>query len=96
MCRVESHTEAEMHQVPHYPEAYLESKHCKVFAHWQRPKGVSVRPVPAHALHPKAHCYECGYRSIAVSWLCDSVVFYRMHLSSSSHTAQLLTGRTQM
>ena len=96
MCRVESHTEAEMHQVPHYPEAYLKSKHCKVFAHWQRPKGVSVRPVPAHALHPKAHCYECGYRSIAVSWLCDSVVFYRMHLSSSSHAAQLLKGRTQM
>ncbi|CAK0785690.1 hypothetical protein CVIRNUC_008901 [Coccomyxa viridis] len=39
--RVESHTGAEMHQVPHYPEAYLESKHCKVFAHWQRPRGVA-------------------------------------------------------
>ena len=28
--------------MPHYPEAYLESKHCKIFAHWRTPKGVSV------------------------------------------------------
>ena len=26
--------------MPHYPEAYLESKHCKIFAHWRTPKGV--------------------------------------------------------
>ena len=56
MCRIESHTGAETHQVPHYPEAYLESKHCKVFAHWQRPKGVSMSPMLAHLSHPRAHC----------------------------------------
>ena len=27
-------------QLPHYPDAYLQSKHCKVFAHWRAPKGV--------------------------------------------------------
>ena len=26
--------------LPHYPDAYLESTHCKVFAHWRAPKGV--------------------------------------------------------
>lgn len=27
---------------PYYPDAYLESKHCKIFAHWRTPKGVST------------------------------------------------------
>ena len=35
--------------MPHYPEAYLESKHCKIFAHWRTPKGVSL-PVYLQAL----------------------------------------------
>ena len=90
MCRVESHTGAEMHQVPHYPEAYLESKHCKVFAHWQRPRGVSVRPVLAHASHPKAHHYKCRYRSTVVWWLYDSPVYSSMRLFRNS---QLLSFR---
>lgn len=42
MRRLDAYRGQEQHIVPHYPEAYLESKHCKIFAHWRTPKGVSI------------------------------------------------------
>ena len=59
--------------MPHYPEAYLESKHCKVFAHWQRPKGVSMHPMLAHVSHPTAHRRD-GYATVLCAHGCISSV----------------------
>jgi hypothetical protein len=39
MSRLDAYRGIDM-QLPHYPDAYLQSKHCKVFAHWRAPKGV--------------------------------------------------------
>ena len=45
--------------MPHYPEAYLESKHCKIFAHWRTPKGVCFVHDP-HALSQAFGMLRCA------------------------------------
>ena len=47
--------------MPHYPEAYLESKHCKIFAHWRTPRGVSA------CAYLRAVCVAFGMRIPAAS-----------------------------
>ena len=41
MSRLDAYRGLDQHTMPHYPGAYLESKHCKIFAHWRTPTGVS-------------------------------------------------------
>jgi hypothetical protein len=38
-------------KAPHYPEAYLESKHTVPFAHWRSPKGVRHLFLTLHGAH---------------------------------------------
>jgi len=52
MSRLDAYRGLEQHRMPHYPGAYLGSKHCKIFAHWRSPKGVSFGAASfSYALH---------------------------------------------
>ncbi|CAL5228153.1 g11233 [Coccomyxa viridis] len=39
--RLDAYRGQEQYMTPYYPDAYLESKHCKIFAHWRTPKGLA-------------------------------------------------------
>lgn len=68
MSRLDAYRGLEQHRMPHYPGAYLESKHCKIFAHWKSPKGVSFGAAlflirtSAHQVNLGVVLYPCSLR----------------------------------
>lgn len=78
-CRLEEYNH-EAAKAPHYPDAYLESKHTQPFAHWRTPKGVrqslyhGYSNTPAllrfHVEFWSPYRHQCTFLNIVLSSLC--------------------------